>query len=83
VGSGVWTISEMDVKGYCKVKYDWNIRADKKLIRYLSWLLRPIFSANHHWAMRKGEESLALELKRRRMEQNVPEPPKAIFVETI
>lgn len=80
VGKGIWTIGEVNEKGYCNVKYDWNIRAEKKLIRYLSWLLRPIFSANHHWAMRKGEVSLALELRRRRMERNVPEPPKAIFV---
>jgi hypothetical protein len=29
--------------------------------------MRPAFSANHRWAMRKGEESLRLELARRRV----------------
>jgi len=28
--------------------------------------MKPIFAANHHWAMARGEESLLLELARRR-----------------
>ena len=46
--------------------FDWKIRGDKLLLRYLSFLLKPIFAANHRWAMAKGEESLKLELARRR-----------------
>ena len=43
-------------------------------------LLRPLFAANHHWAMRKGEESLRLELARRRAatpaeRDQIPPPP--------
>jgi hypothetical protein len=30
------------------------------------YYLKPIFGANHQWAMRTGEESLKLELMRRR-----------------
>jgi len=30
------------------------------------FIMKPIFSANHRWAMAKGEESLRLELARRR-----------------
>jgi hypothetical protein len=45
--------------------YDWRIRAEKPFLKLMTPLLRPIFSANHLWAMRKGEESIRLELMRR------------------
>jgi hypothetical protein len=64
VGRGVWTF-EPDGE-WVNVTYDWKIRADKPLLRNLSFLFKPIFSANHRWAMAKGEESLHLELARRR-----------------
>lgn len=65
VGEGTWTfISDGD---FVKAFYDWRIRAEKPLLRRLTWLMRPAFSANHHWAMRKGEESMRLELERRRL----------------
>ncbi|HEY1905085.1 MAG TPA: hypothetical protein VGG91_03530 [Myxococcaceae bacterium] len=46
----------------------------------MSWLLRPVFAANHRWAMARGEESLALELRRRRARTDaeraaIPAPP--------
>ena len=46
--------------------YDWRLRAEKPLLRNLSFLLKPLFEANHRWAMAQGEESLKLELLRRR-----------------
>ena len=48
------------------ITYDWRVRAAKPLLRRLSWLLKPAFAANHRWAMARGQESLALELRRRR-----------------
>jgi hypothetical protein len=65
VGEGTWTfIPDGD---HVKAFYDWRIRAEKTLLRRLTWLMRPAFSANHRWAMRKGEESMRLELERRRL----------------
>lgn len=64
VGRGVWTFEPAGEM--VEVTYDWKIRADKPLLRYLSFWLKPIFSANHRWAMARGEESLKLELPRRR-----------------
>ncbi len=62
------------------ITYDWRISATKPLLRRLSWLLRPAFSANHHWAMKRGEESLRLELRRRRAPaEPVPPPPPPTF----
>ena len=64
VGSGIWTF-EPDGDRVI-VGYDWRIRADKPLLRTLSFVLKPLFAANHRWAMARGEESLKLELERRR-----------------
>jgi hypothetical protein len=63
VGRGIWTFEQQGE--WVNVVYDWKIRADKPLLRSLSFLLKPVFSANHYWAMRMGEESLKLELMRR------------------
>jgi hypothetical protein len=78
VGRGVWTFTQdgPDVD----VTYDWLIRVEKPLIRTLSPVLRPIFAANHRWAMARGEESLKFELLRRRAvdaaaRAAVPAPP--------
>ena len=82
-GTGVWTFRKLD-QHKCEVLYNWRISAEKPLLRRLSWLLRPLFSANHLWAMRKGEESIRLELQRRRTADpaaraHIPDPPKATF----
>ena len=78
VGRGIWTFTQAgpDVL----VQYDWKVLADKPLLRDLSFLMKPIFSANHHWAMRMGERSLLLELARRHARTpaeraRVPAPP--------
>lgn len=77
VGSGVWTLTQDGQSAI--VVFDWRIIADKPLLRRLSVVLKPLFRANHEWAMRMGEESLRLELRRRRGEVGVPEPPGPTF----
>lgn len=78
VGRGIWTF-EPDGDSV-NITYDWRIRADKPLLKYLSFIMKPIFSANHRWAMAKGEESLRLELARRQagstaQRHQIPAPP--------
>ena len=78
LGRGVWTFTARD--GQTEVAFDWRLRANKPLLRALSFLLKPVFSANHRWAMARGEESLRLELLRRRApteaeRARVPLPP--------
>jgi hypothetical protein len=63
-GRGAWTFRQ-DGK-HMDITYLWEVTADKPLLRRLSWLFKPIFAANHRWAMQKGLESLLLELARRR-----------------
>lgn len=75
-GFGIWTIHQ---KGeHTHIQYDWKISTEKPIIKYLSFLMKPLFSANHRWAMQKGEESLKLELLRRRGIHVAP-PPVASF----
>ena len=78
VGTGRWTFA-LDGPEVV-ITYDWRISATKPLLRRLAWLLRPAFEANHRWAMRKGEQSLRLELRRRRgTGAPVPPPPPPTF----
>ncbi len=81
-GRGEWRLRQDG--SIVDVTYEWSIRAEKPLLRYLSFLLRPIFAFNHRWAMASGERSLHLEMARRaaaRMQpedgtnQNEPIPP--------
>jgi len=62
-GTGVWTIRQDG--DYVDATYDWRISAEKPLLRYGTFLFRPMFAANHRWAMAQGFESLQRELKRR------------------
>lgn len=80
-GRGAWTFAQdgRDVD----IRYDWRIRAETPLLKRLSFLLRPIFEANHRWAMARGEESLKLELARRRASSDaaraqIPPPPAPV-----
>lgn len=76
VGTGVWTIvADPMGSNDCLVTYDWQIEARKPLLRSLSWLFKPIFAANHRWAMARGEESLRLEILRRQGQTVAPPPP--------
>ena len=82
-GRGVWNFDQDG--DFVNVIYDWKITADKPILRALSFMLKPIFAANHRWAMARGEESLKLELARlhaRTPEEaaRVPAPPRPTFV---
>jgi hypothetical protein len=77
-GRGVWSFTQDG--SFVDITYDWRLRAEKPLLRRLSGVLKPVFEANHRWAMAQGEESLKLELLRRRASSAaaraaVPAPP--------
>ena len=77
-GRGIWTFAA-DGR-FVDVTYDWTIRANKPIIEKLSFLLKPIFRSNHTWTMKRGQESLRLELLRRRAPSaperaHIPLPP--------
>lgn len=64
VGRGIWTLTES--AGRTDVEFDWRIRAEKPLLKRMTFALRPVFSWNHDWAMKQGERSLRAEIARRR-----------------
>jgi hypothetical protein len=77
-GRGDWTFRQ-DGR-FVDITYDWRLRAEKPLLKRLSFLMKPLFEANHRWAMAQGEVSLNLELARRRASTDaarsrVPPPP--------
>jgi len=77
-GRGVWTLVQDGP--FVEVTYDWRLRVEKPLLKNLSFLLKPVFEANHRWAMKQGEQSLFLELLRRRAASDearsrIPPPP--------
>jgi hypothetical protein len=94
VGSGVWTFTDEappDAPGgpMTRVQYDWRIRAEKGVLRTFSFVMKPLFAANHHWAMARGEESLRLELARRHAKGDpailaaIPDPPGPTFPQNL
>ncbi|HEY0347131.1 MAG TPA: hypothetical protein VGC60_03150, partial [Pyrinomonadaceae bacterium] len=82
-GKGIWTFRQDGP--FVLITYDWTIKANKPIIEKLSFLLKPIFRSNHSWTMNRGEESLKLELLRRRTKSTeaaaaIPAPPQPSFV---
>lgn len=82
VGRGIWSLEPRGAG--TGIEFDWRIRAEKPLLRALSFLLKPVFSANHRWAMDRGLESLRLELRRRAAASEeerarIPLPPGPTF----
>ena len=40
-----------DTADKMNITYEFKIRADTVLLRYFSFLFKPVFSMNHRWAM--------------------------------
>jgi hypothetical protein len=94
LGRGVWTFTarraEDDPAGpLTEVTYDWRVSAEKGLLKHLSFLMRPVFAANHRWAMANGERSLMLELARQHAADDpavlavIPPPPGPTFPDNL
>jgi hypothetical protein len=77
-GRGIWTFAQDG--DYVDITYDWLIAANKPILKTISFILKPLFSMNHLWAMQQGEISLKLELLRRHANEAerhaLPAPPR-------
>jgi uncharacterized protein YndB with AHSA1/START domain len=62
-GRGLWTLTPRD--GGTHVRFDWQVFADRPLLRTLTPLLRPLFRANHNWAIARAMEGLEPYARRR------------------
>jgi uncharacterized protein YndB with AHSA1/START domain len=55
-GQGTWTLTPSPVGTH--VRFDWRVHADRRLLRVLTPVLRPVFRWNHNWAIARAIEGL-------------------------
>ena len=55
-GRGTWTLTPSP--GGTHVRFDWQVFADRPLLRALTPVLRPAFRWNHAWAIKRAMEGL-------------------------
>jgi len=55
-GRGTWTLTPTPAGTH--VRFDWQVHADRKLLRVLTPVLRPLFRWNHKWAIARAIDGL-------------------------
>ncbi len=55
-GRGTWTLTPTP-RG-TRVRFDWQVMADRRLLRVLTPVLRPLLRWNHNWAIARAIEGL-------------------------
>lgn len=55
-GRGIWTLTPRTDAVH--VRFDWRVNADRMLLRVLTPVLRPIFRANHNYAISRAKMGL-------------------------
>jgi uncharacterized protein YndB with AHSA1/START domain len=55
-GRGTWTLTPTATGTH--VRFDWQVHADRRLLRALTPVLRPVFRWNHNWAIARAMEGL-------------------------
>ena len=55
---GIWRATLIREARGTRVLLDWRVSVQKPIIRYLSWLLEPLFSWNHCWTTPRGERGM-------------------------
>ena len=64
---GLGTISRYKRDVGSIVHINWRTRVDSHWLYWLMMMIKPLFVANHKWAMRKGRLGLTAEIERRRL----------------
>lgn len=55
-GRGTWTLTPTATGTH--VRFDWQVHADRRLLKALTPVLRPLFRWNHNWAIARAMEGL-------------------------
>ncbi len=55
-GRGLWKLSEDGE--WVDITFYWDVAAQKPIVQWLSFFLRPVFRWNHDWVMKQGEKTL-------------------------
>lgn len=61
-GHGTWYFNA--VEGGTTITFDWRVVANKAVIRWFSFLLKPLFRANHHYCVKEAEKGIRNDLIR-------------------
>ncbi len=57
-GHGRWTVMPLAGGAGTHVRFDWTVHADRRLLKVLTPLLRPLFRWNHAWAIARAMDGL-------------------------
>ncbi len=55
-GHGLWTLTPTETG--TRIRFDWQVHADRRLLRALTPVLRPALRWNHNWAIARAREGL-------------------------
>jgi hypothetical protein len=61
-GRGIWTFEQQGTEVH--TTYDWLVRVTKPIVRFVSFLLKPLFASNHYWVIRRGEKRIRALMRR-------------------
>jgi hypothetical protein len=64
-GYGTWRFNE--VGGGTEITFDWRVTANKAVIRWFSFVLKPLFRANHRFCVTEAAKGMHKDLIRRGM----------------
>ena len=67
IGTGLWRLQQNG--SVTDIEFFWDVQAQKFLMRWLSFFLKPLFVWNHTWVMRQGELALKSEVEKRGCKQ--------------
>jgi len=62
-GKGTWLFREADAG--TEITFDWRVVANKGTVRLFSFMLKPMFRANHVFCVRRAEEGIIKDLAKR------------------
>ena len=77
-GRAVWTLRPQN--GKVLVRFDWRSYPQRRLLQYLTPVLRPLFRWNHHMAMRQAKRNLEPYARQR---AGLPAPELMLTVQTV
>ena len=63
-GRGIWSLRQSG--RFADITYQWQVFTRNTVLKLLAPVMRPVFAANHRWAMARGLEGLQSEIARRR-----------------
>jgi uncharacterized protein YndB with AHSA1/START domain len=74
-GRGTWTLTPTGDGTH--VRFDWEVHADRRLLKVLTPVLRPLFRWNHDWAIARAMDGLEPYAQRTAAERLAAAAPEA------